>query len=335
MKVLVYSAKDFEVEKLKNANQDRHRITFVSEALDSTTVTLAAGYEAISIFSGDDASSVVMEMLKELGVKYLTLRSTGYNNVSTTAAKRLGIKVANAPDYSPHAIAEHTICLVLALNRRLLLANEQVKAYNFLLDDLVGSNLNGKTVGIVGTGRIGSLLVKLFHAFGCEVIANDLVVNHYLENQFNVKYMDLRTLCRKADIISIHVPLTQDTHYMFNESLFKLMKKGVVLVNTARGAVVRTKDLLNALESGSIAGYATDVYETEKGIFFRDNTSGIKDTELKELIALPNVLLTPHQAFVTEEALRNIADTTVHNLNCWEEDRPCKNELGYKTQILL
>jgi D-lactate dehydrogenase len=332
MKVLVYSTKEFELEALKKANQDKHEITYVSEALDTTTAVLAAGHEAISIFSGDDASMVVLEILKELGVKYITLRSAGFNNVSLKSANRIGIKVANAPNYSPHAISEHTICLLLALNRKLITAHEQVQHYNFLQNNLLGTNLNLKTVGVVGTGRIGSLLVKLFDAFGCEVLANDLVVNHYLENQFDVEYVKLEELCRKADIISINVPLNQETHYMFNSSLFNIMKKGVVLVNTARGGVVRTSHLLEALRNGTVAGYATDVYETEKGIFFKDNsTEGIRDEKLKELISFPNVLLTPHQAFVTKEAIKNIAETTIHNLDCWKQNIFSENELGHDT----
>ncbi len=335
MKLLVYSTKEFELDRLKKANDNKHRITYVSEALDSTTATLAAGYDAISIFSGDDASLVVLEILKELGVRYISLRSSGYNNVSVKSAKRIGLRVANAPEYSPHAIAEHAICLVLGLNRKLIKANEQVQQYNFLQNDLVGFNLNGKTAGIVGTGRIGSIMVKLFHAFGCELLATDLVHNHFLENQYDLEYVSLKELCKRSDIISINVPLTSDTHYMFDTSLFQIMKPNALLVNTARGGIVHTRDLLTALKKGKIGGYATDVYEKEKGIFFKDNSySGIADQQLKELIALPNTLLTPHQAFVTREALQNIAETTIYNLDCWEENRTCKNELEYGTLIL-
>ena len=335
MKLLVYSTKEFELEKLKKANNNKHRITYVSDALDSTTATMAAGYDAISIFSGDDASLVVLEILKELGVQFISLRSSGYNNVSVKSAKRIGLRVANAPEYSPHAIAEHAICLLLALNRKLIKANKQVQQYNFLLNDLIGFNLNAKTVGIIGTGRIGSILVKLFHAFGCDILATDLVHNHFLENQYDLEYVGLKELCKRSDIISINVPLTSDTHYMFNRSLFKLMKSNTILVNTARGGIVHTGDLLSALRNAEIGGYATDVYEKEKGIFFKDNRfSGIADEQLKELITLPNTLLTPHQAFVTEEALQNIAETTIYNLDCWEENRSCKNELEYGTLIL-
>ncbi|WP_422858486.1 2-hydroxyacid dehydrogenase [Flagellimonas sp. S174] len=334
MKLLVYSTKEFEKEPLLKANDGKHKVRFIKESLDSTTAVLAAGYDAISIFSGDDASLVVLEILKDLGVKYISLRSTGYNNVSLKSAKRIGLRVANAPDYSPHAIAEHAMGLLLALNRKIIQANDQVNKNNFLLDQLMGSNLHGKTVGVVGTGRIGSILVKLFHAFGCKVIANDLKVNHYLESEYDLEYMDLDTLCSSASIISINVPLTYETHYMFDEKLFQKMMKGTILVNTARGAVVKTRALLEALKNGTLKAYATDVYESERGVFFRDNTkNGINDPLLSELLELPNVLLTPHQAFMTKEAIGNIAETTIYNINCWEENKGCRNELGFETLI--
>ena len=334
MKVLVYSAKDFEMDNLKKANGEKHKMKFVPEALDATTAVMAAGYDAISIFSNDDASLVVLEILKELGVKYITLRATGYNNVSIKSAKRIGLKVAYAPEYSPHAIAEHAVGLLLALNRKLVLAHEQVNQYNFSLDNLVGFDLNGKTVGIYGTGKIGSILVGVFHAFGCKVLATDLRRNLYLENHYDLEYLPLEEMCRRADIVSINVPLTYETHHAINASVFNAMKKGTYLVNTARGGIVKTDDLIEALQKGILGGYATDVYEGERGIFFKDNSKrGIDDQKLKDLIAMPNVLLTPHQAFATKEALERIAETTIYNLDCWEEGRSCKNELGYETYV--
>jgi len=335
MKVLVYSAKDFEIKNLEKSNGNKHKIKFVPDTLNATTAVMAAGYDAISIFSNDDACLVVLEILKEMGVKYISLRSTGYNNVSVKSAKRIGLKVANAPEYSPHTIAEHAVGLLLALNRKLILSNEQVHRYNFLLDDLVGFDLNGKTVGIFGTGRIGSNLVRIFHAFGCKVVANDLKRNQYLENHYDLEYLPLEELCRRSDIISINTPLTYETHHIFQEPLFKAMKKDAILINTARGGVVKTDDIIQALRQGDIGGYATDVYEHERGIFFKDNSKkGIQDDQLKELISLPNVLLTPHQAFATKEALVRIAETTIYNLDCWEEGKTCKNELGFETIML-
>ena len=244
MKVLVYSAKEFEIGYIKKANGGRHKMKFVPDTLNSTTAVLAAGHDAISIFSNDDASLVALEILKDLGVKYIALRATGFNNVSIKSAKRIGLKVAYAPEYSPHAIAEHTIGLLLALNRKLIQANAQVHQYNFLLDELIGFDLNGKTAGVFGTGRIGSIVVGILHSFGCKVLGNDIKKNHYLENQYDLEYVELEELCKKADIISINVPLTYETHHIFDASLLGSMKKNALLVNTARGAIVKTKDLL-------------------------------------------------------------------------------------------
>lgn len=335
MKVLVYSAKDFEIKNIEKLNAGKHKIKFVPEALDPTTAVMAAGCDAISIFSNDDASLVVLETLWDLGVKYIALRSTGYNNVSVKSAKRIGFKVAYAPEYSPNAIAEHTVGLLLALNRKLIQANAQVKQYNFTLDNLMGFDLNGKTVGVFGTGRIGSILVKIFHAFGCKVVANDVNRNHYLESHCDLEYLPLEELCRRSDVISINAPLNYETHHIFHEPLLSAMKEDALLINTARGGIVKTEDVVAALKSGHLGGYATDVYEHERGVFFKDNSkSGITDELLKELISLPNVLLTPHQAFATKEALYRIAETTIYNLDCWEEGKVCKNELGFETVTL-
>jgi len=243
--------------------------------------------------------------------------------------------VGYAPEYSPHAIAEHAVGLLLALNRKLIKAHDQVQHYNFLLDELVGFDLNGKTVGIVGTGRIGSILVRIFHAFGCKVVANDVKRNSYLENHYDLEYLPLEELCRKSDVVSINTPLNYETHHMFHEPLLMAMRQGALLINTARGGIVKTEDVISALKSGHLGGYATDVYEYERGVFFTDNSrTGLKDGLLKELIELPNVLLTPHQAFVTKEALERIAETTIYNLDCWEEGKVCKNELGFETVTL-
>lgn len=335
MKVLVYSAKDFEIKNLEKWNGNKHKINFVSEVLDSTTAVMAAGYDAISIFSNDDASLVVLETLWDLGVKFIALRATGYNNVSVKSARRIGLKVAYAPEYSPHAIAEHTVGLLLALNRRIVQAHTQVKHHDFTLKDLVGFDLNGKTVGIFGTGRIGSILVRIFHAFGCNVVANDVKRNHYLESHYDVEYLPLEELCRRSDIVSINAPLNYETHHIFYEPLLMAMKEGALLINTARGGIVKTEDVIAALKSGHLGGYATDVYEFERGIFFKNNSrTGITDKLLLELMEQPNVLLTPHQAFATKEALLRIAETTIYNLDCWEEDKTCKNELGFETVTL-
>lgn len=329
MKLLVYSAKDFEVPFLVKANLKGHKVTYITEALDTETALKAMGNEAISIFSGDDASSIVLEKLWDMGVRHIALRTSGHNNINLKMAKTLGFKVANAPDYSPHAIAEHATALLLALNRKLILADVQVHHYNFLLDDLMGFNLHGKTVGIIGTGRIGSVMAKIMHGFGCTILANDLKPHFNLMELCNVTYTSLEEICQQSDIISLHIPLTYENHYLINQERLALMKQGAILINTARGAIVETTALIRSLEDKHLGGYGADVYERENGIFFRDNSEeGIQDEKLKKLLSFPNVLLTPHQAFVTKEALGNIAKITFENIDSWAENRACKNELG-------
>lgn len=329
MKLLVYSAKKFEIPFLKKSNNYLHKVTYIEEALSSETAIKAVGFDAISIFSGDDASSIVLEKLKDLGVQYITLRSSGHNNINLKMAKRLGFKIANAPDYSPHAIAEHAVALLLAMNRKIIIANKQVHNYNFSQDNLMGFNLHGKTVGIIGTGEIGSIMVKIMYGFGCKVLASDLVPDNDLVELCNVTYTTLDEICIQSDIISIHVPLTYENYDLINSKKLDLMKRDVILINTARGGIVHTKDLIKALENKRIGGYCTDVYEKERGLFFKDHSKdGIKDEQLKKLLSLPNVLLTPHQAFVTREALENIANITFDTINTWEAGKTPKNELG-------
>ena len=328
MKILLYSAKNFEIPFLERANKKEHKIVYTRDALDSETAIQAVGFEAIVLFSGDDASLIVLEKLWELGVRYIALRSAGYNNVQIEAAKRIGFKVANAPDYSPYAIAEHAVALLLALNRKVVLAANQGQAYDFTQDKLIGFDLNGKTIGIIGTGGIGKVMIKIMAGFGCKILAHDLYPDNSLVDKYGVTYKTFREICSEADIISLHIPLTQDTHYLIDKTLLDLMKKDVLLVNTARGAVVKTKDLIKHLENNTAAGYATDVYETEKGVFFLDNSkTGIQDSQLQKLLSLPNALLTPHQGYLTKEALTNIGEITFYNIDCWAMGKKSSNEL--------
>ncbi len=335
MKLLVYSAQDFEIPFLKKANSARYKVKYIPDALDTNTAIKAVGFEAISIFSGDDACLVVLEKLRDLGIKYITLRSAGYSNIQIKAAKRFGLKVANAPDYSPNAIAEHTVALLLSLNRKIFLADRQIRTYNFEQKKLMGFDLVNKTFGIIGTGRIGSVLVKIMNGFGCKILAHDLLPNKKLVERYGVEYVELERLYKQSDVISINVPLTRETHYMVSEEAFTLMKPGVLIINTARGAIVDTKALIMALMGKKIAGYAADVYEKEKGIFFKDNSDqGIMDENLINLLSFENVLITPHQAYVTQEALTNIAEITFDNLDRWVKGETCRNELGYETLVL-
>lgn len=328
MKILIYSAKDFEIPFLEKANNEKHQIKYVPERLTPKTAELALGFDAISIFSADDGSSMVLERLKEFGVKYIALRSTGYDNVNINTAKKLGIKVANAAGYSPQTIAEHAVALLLALSRKLISSNAQVSTCNFSLSHLVGFDINKKTVGIIGTGRIGKTIARIMHGFNCDIIGHDIYEDKKLEEKYQVSYMNLDNLCKQSDIIFLCTPLNNQTHHLIDMHRIQQMKKEAILINIARGALVHTQDVLQALASKSIAGYGTDVYEHESGIFFYDHSENkLKDKTLQQLLDLPNVILTPHQAFATQEALTTIAETTIYNINCWLQNEPGKNEL--------
>ncbi|SDS19131.1 D-lactate dehydrogenase [Formosa sp. Hel1_31_208] len=328
MKVLVYSAKAFEIPYLEKANHQKHQLTFVENALSSETAMQAVGYEIISIFSADDACFLTLEKLKDFGVKYISLRSVGHDNVNLRAATRLNIRVANVPAYSPYAIAEHGVSLLLTLNRKLIESNHRVKQYNFNLDDLVGFDLNKKTVGIIGTGKIGSVMAKIMNGFGCKLLGYDISEDKNLVQNYNLKYTALQELCEQSDIISIHVPLNAETHYLIDEELIFHMKKDVIIINTARGAIINTEHLIDALKKDKIGAYGSDVFENEKGIFFKNRSKHIPDDLLLiQLNAFPNVLLTGHHAFLTEEALTNIAETTIDNLNRWSLNEETENEL--------
>lgn len=329
MKVLVYSAREFEIPYLKQANSKKHNLTFIKDALTSKTAIKAVGYDVISIFSADEACFLTIEKLKDFGVRYITLRSVGYDNVNLRAASRLGIKVANVPSYSPYAIAEHAVALLLAINRKLIESSRRVSQFNFNINQLVGYDLNEKTVGIIGTGKIGSVMSKIMHGFGCKLLGYDIDLNEELENKYNMKYTSLVNLCAESDIISLHVPLNEDTHYLINEDIISEMKDGVVIINTARGAVLNTSHIIEGLKSKKIGALGIDVYENEKGVFFKDHSLDIPydDDMLINLHAFPNVLITVHHAFLTEEALTNIAETTIYNLNCWEKNINTENEL--------
>lgn len=328
MKVLVYSSKDFEIPYLEKANNKKHRLTFIKEALSSKTAMKAVGYDAISIFSADEACFITIEKLNDFGVKYITLRSVGYDNVNLRAAARLKIKVANVPKYSPFAIAEHAVALLLTLNRKLIESNFRVNHFNFNLNDLVGFDLNNKTVGIIGTGKIGSVMCKIMHGFGCKLIGHDIEENSNLTELYDLQYTKLQDLCEQADIISLHVSLNSETHQLINEDLISEMKNGVIIINTARGAVINTEHVIDGLISGKIGALGIDVYENERGIFFRDHSQKTpNDDLLLKLNALPNVLITGHHAFLTEDALTNIAETTIENLDCWNSQKETDNEL--------
>lgn len=328
MKVLVYSTKPFEVPLLEAANNIRHTLVFTEKRLDSLSTHLALNFDAISVFSADDVGPIVLEKLKTFGVKYITLRSAGFDNVSLRVARKFGIRVANAPGYSPNAIAEHAITLLLSFNRKIARAQYQTLQDNFLLDDLIGFDLVGKTVGVMGTGKIGSALVKMLHGFGCIIKANDSSSNKQLITDFRVEYISKDAMASEVDILFICLPLTKETHHLLNQDFIGKCKKQPIIVNIARGAVVHTEAILKGLDTRKLKGYLTDVYEKEHGVFFYDRSlDSLKDPLLHRLLCHPKTLVTPHQAFATKEALENIAITTMENLNTWESGKHAINEL--------
>jgi D-lactate dehydrogenase len=328
MKVLFYSAKKFEIPYFDVANHTHIDLIYTEERLSMKTVNLARGYEYISVFTADDVSADIVKQLHLSGVTHIAVRAAGFDNVDLKIANELGIHVANVPEYSPYSVAEHAITLMLALNRKVVTANEQVHQHNFKLDNLVGFDLYGKTAGIIGTGRIGKIASKILHGFGCKLLGYDIDPDRKLKEEYNLRYCSLHELCVYSDIITIHTPLNHNTKYLIDRKLFAGMKKGVMIINTSRGAVVKTEDLITFLENGIIGAYGMDVYEHEKGIFFYDHSAGrLHDTMLLKLMSMKNVLVTPHQAFATYEALTNIAETTFYNLLEWNAGLRTENEL--------
>lgn len=328
MKTLFYSTKDFEQPFLEAACGDKQEVTFIKEALSLQSADEAKGFDVVSIFTGDDASADVLEILHKNGVRFIAIRAAGYDNTDIKKAMELCIAVANVPAYSPYAIAEHAVALMLALNRKIIIADKQVHAGNFTTKSLIGFDLHEKTVGIIGTGKIGSVLVKIMHGFDCRLLGYDIHEDKELTKKYGLEYVDLPALCREANIISIHTCLTPATKYMINKKLIGLMQRGTMLINTSRGACVNTADIIKGLENGHIGYYGADVYENEKGIFFYDFTGKeLKDAVLEKLLLMPNVIITPHQAFATHEALTNIATTTFYNIDCWKKNKRSPNEL--------
>lgn len=328
MKVFVYSARDYEKPFLEKASLCKHEMEYSVLALDNNTSYLAQGYEVVSLFTSDQASDEILDNLFENGVKYIALRSVGHDHVNLEKAKQLGIKVANVPAYSPYAVAEHAVALLMALNRKIILGHELMKKKDFRLEQLTGFDLHGKTVGIVGTGKIGSVFATIMKGFGCNLIGYDEYENINLIQQTQIKYKSLEELCKESDIISLHCPLTPDTKYLFNRNLFSVMKKGVVFINTARGSIVNTADLIEALENNIVAAAGLDVYENEKNIFFKNHLYKLIDDEIfNKLCTFTNVIITGHQGFLTNEALSGIARTTFENINNWESLGKSNNDL--------
>ncbi|WP_178987109.1 2-hydroxyacid dehydrogenase [Winogradskyella schleiferi] len=329
MKTTVFSTHKFEEPYLVKANDGKHQLKLLESRLTQETAILATGSKAVSLFTGDDASAHILEKFNAFGVKYIALRSAGFNHVNLAKAAELDMKVARVPAYSPYAIAEHTMALILALNRKLIKAHNRVRDQNFSLNGLTGFDLNGKTVGVIGTGKIGSVLVKILHGFGCKLLVQDVIVDENLINSYNVIYTNCETICKQSDIISLHVPLTSSTKHLIDAKHISLMKQGVMLINTSRGGLVDTKAVIEGLKTKKIGYFGIDVYEEEEGLFFEDHSDDIlQDDVIARLMTFNNVLITSHQAFLTETALTNIAETTIYNLDCFEKGKVSGNQVS-------
>ena len=328
MKIVFYSIHNFEREFLTRANKEGHELLLLGARLDRQTVELAAGADAICIFVNDDASTPIVERLAAMGVQYVALRSAGFNQIDLKRAGELGISVANVPEYSPYAVAEHTVALILALNRRIARAHNRVREMNFSLDGLVGFDLHGKTVGLVGLGRIGAVVARIMHGFGCKLLGHDPNMAPELERDLGVRSVDLPTLFAESDIISLHAPLMAATRHMVGAEAISRMKNGVMLINTSRGALIDTPAVIQALKSGQIGFLGLDVYEEEAALFFEDRSEQIlQDDVIARLLTFQNVLITSHQGFLTDTALGNIAGTTFLNLNSWAGGERAPHEL--------
>lgn len=320
MKIAVFSAKPYDRQFLEAANQDGgHELVFLNVRLSIETAALAKGCECVCLFVNDRGSADVLEQLAAMGIKLIALRCAGFSQIDVPVAARLGIAVARVPAYSPHAVAEHALALMLALNRKIHRAYNRVREGNFALDGLMGFDVAGKSIGIIGTGNTGTVLAQMLSGFGCTLYAYDITRSSICE-ALGVQYVDLDTLLRQSDIISLHCPLTPKTRHMIDAQAIATMKQGVVLVNTSRGAVIDTRAVIDALKSGRIGSLALDVYEEEENLFFEDlSSAAISDDVFARLLTFPNVLITGHQAFFTREALTAIANTTIGNIQAFAE----------------
>lgn len=328
MKVAFFDTHSFERESFEHANRNRHEVTFFDIRLTESTAPLAAGYSVICAFVNDRINRAVIEQLADGGTQLIALRSAGFNQVDLAACAEFDLRVVRVPAYSPYAVAEHALALLLALNRRIHRAFNRVRELNFSLEGLVGFDLHGKTVGIVGLGKIGAVFANICHGLGMNILAYDVTPNKPYVELLGGKCVSLNELYRNSDIISLHVPLLPETHHLLDERAFSQMKRGAVIINTSRGALIDSKALVEALKEGQIGAAALDVYEEEEGIFFSDHSGEVlQDDTLARLLTFPNVIITSHQAFLTREALDNIAETTLENISAFEAKRNLENEV--------
>lgn len=327
MRVAVFSAKPYDREFMERANAGRHELSFLETRLAQETALLAAGFPTVCVFVNDRLDAEVLGRLAGGGTRHVALRSAGFNHVDLDAARVLDIRVTRVPAYSPHAVAEHTVGLILALDRKIHRAYARVREGNFALEGLIGFDLFGKTAGIVGTGRIGAVVARILGGFGCRLLAHDVAPSRECA-ALGVQYLPLREVFAQADIVSLHCPLTASTHHLVNADTLSLMKPGAMLINSGRGALIDTPAVIAALKSGRLGHLGLDVYEEEGPLFFEDRSEDvIQDDVFARLLTFPNVVITGHQGFFTEEALRAIAETTIANVTDFEQGRPLVNEV--------
>ena len=323
MKTVVFDTKPYDRESLEPAATGEIEWSFQPFRLDTNTADAARGAQAVCIFVNDKADRAVLEILHSLGIRHIALRCAGFNGVDIPAATALGITVTRVPAYSPYAVAEHAVALLLAINRKIARANNRVHNLNFSLNGLVGFDLHGKTAGIIGTGKIGRVAAEILRGFGMRILAYDPFPSLDWAKNFGVEYTDLSTLVRESAVVSLHTPLTPETHHIIRRETLELMRAGVILINVSRGGLIDTKALIQALKSGKIGGVGLDVYEEEGGIFFEDLSCKIlQDDDLARLLTFRNVLITAHQAFLTHEALGEIAHVTAANLTAFSQGKP-------------
>ena len=326
MKVAFFSSQPYDIEYFNRYNK-HHEFIFHEASLQEHTINLAEGCEAICVFVNDKVTANVIKQLSARGVKAVVLRCAGYNNVDLEAAKSAGLQVMRVPAYSPYAVAEHTVALILTLNRKTHKAYNRVREGNFSLDRLIGFDLNKKVVGVIGMGKIGEVFAKIMIGFGCKVMAYDIHADPQMVT-LGVTYVNLEELLGNADIVSLHCPLTDQTRHIINTANIARMKTGVMLINTGRGALVDTLAVVEALKSGKIGYLGLDVYEQEENLFFRDLSENIiADDTIMRLMSFPNVLITAHQAFFTDEALSKIATVTLQNLDHIETGETSENNV--------
>ena len=322
LQVAFFDARSYDIESFDNANGDRYALQYISASLDRSTAGAAKDCKAVCIFVNDTCDAEVVELLAAQGVELIALRCAGFNNVALEACESHGVSVTRVPAYSPYAVAEHAVGLMLMLNRHLHHAYQRNRYGYFVLDGLTGFDMHGKTIGVVGTGKIGQCLVSILLGFGSRVLAFDKYPSAELAARDGVEYVALAQLLSESDIITLQVPLTPDTRHIIDQSAIAQMKDGVMLINTSRGELVDTRALIEGLKSGKVGSAGLDVYEEEAGVFFRDLSDQVlTDDVLARLLSFNNVVVTSHQAYLTREALSNIADTTLENLGEFEQGK--------------